>query len=131
VLHALGNCRDHFKTLPGSPIDTFLQGSVGLSPEKIGESLETNESIQSCHSQCAHEGQSETVAAETNVNLHFVAFAHVDGALYELDGRKKFPINHGASSKDTFLSDAVAKCQDFMKRNPNELNFSVIALSEM
>ena len=37
------------------------------------------------------------------VNLHFIAFVCVDGHLYELDGRKEFPINHGVSSPDTLL----------------------------
>ena len=32
--------------------------------------------------------------------------SHVDGSLYELDGRKSFPINHGASSAETLLQDA-------------------------
>lgn len=130
VLHALANCRSHFKISSGSAIEKFLENSSGLSPDDIGKSLETNENIQSCHSQCAHEGQSETISADTNVNLHFVAFVHVDGCLYELDGRKKFPINHGQSSKETFLTDAVASCKKFMLRNPNDSNFSVIALSE-
>ena len=40
---------------------------------------------------------------EEEINLHFIAFVHRDGSLYELDGRKPFPINHGPSSDDTLL----------------------------
>ena len=130
VIHALANCKSHLKFLPNSSFKAFLDDSTGLSPDKIGEKLENNKSFQSAHLECAHEGQSETVAAEANVNLHFVAFVHVDGSIYELDGRKRFPINHGSSSKETFLFDAAAICQKFMLRNPDELRFTVLALSE-
>lgn len=37
------------------------------------------------------------------VNHHFIAFVHKGGCLYELDGRKEFPINHGPSAPETLL----------------------------
>lgn len=40
-------------------------------------------------------------------NTHFVCFVVKDGHLYELDGRKHAPINHGPSTPETLLQDAV------------------------
>ena len=40
---------------------------------------------------------------DAKLDMHFVAFVCVDGHLYEMDGRKKFPINHGESSPETLL----------------------------
>lgn len=42
-------------------------------------------------------------SADTAVNLHFIAFVEKDGCLYELDGRKDSPINHGKTTPDTLL----------------------------
>jgi ubiquitin carboxyl-terminal hydrolase L3 len=77
-------------------------------------------------------------------------FSHVDGCLYELDGRKEFPINHGdkaqliiifenqpacfvlfslgPSSKETLLADACKAITKFMERDPGEMRFTIIAL---
>ena len=63
--------------------------------------------------------------------LSLFAYPHSsDGGLYELDGRKPFPIRHGASSDETFLHDAAAVCSQFMARDPNELHFSMLALAK-
>ncbi|PSN35359.1 Ubiquitin carboxyl-terminal hydrolase isozyme L3 [Blattella germanica] len=67
--------------------------------------------------------------ADEPVNYHFVAFVHKDGDLYELDGRKSFPINHGSTSGETLLEDAAKVCQQYMKRDPDELHFTVVALT--
>lgn len=32
---------------------------------------------------------------DEDVDLHFITFVEADNHLYELDGRKLFPINHG------------------------------------
>jgi ubiquitin carboxyl-terminal hydrolase L3 len=53
--------------------------------------------------------------------------SHVDGNLYELDGRKRFPINHGPSTPDTLLADACAVVQQFMDRDPGEMRFTIVA----
>ncbi|XP_033003848.1 ubiquitin carboxyl-terminal hydrolase isozyme L3 isoform X1 [Lacerta agilis] len=66
---------------------------------------------------------------DEKVDLHFIALVNIDGNLYELDGRKPFPINHGQSSDDTFLEDAVEVCKKFMERDPDELRFNAIALA--
>ena len=58
-----------------------------------------------------------------------MCFSCVDGCLYELDGRKSGPVNHGASSPDTILEDAVRVVQEFMSRS-DSLNFNVIALAK-
>ncbi|OXB66941.1 hypothetical protein ASZ78_014102 [Callipepla squamata] len=66
---------------------------------------------------------------DEKVDLHFIALVNVGGHLYELDGRKPFPINHGQTSDDSFLEDAVEVCKKFMERDPEELRFNAIALS--
>jgi ubiquitin carboxyl-terminal hydrolase L3 len=61
--------------------------------------------------------------------LHFVALVHQDNCIYELDGRKDFPINHGPTTPATFLHDASKVCQEFMNRDPDEIHFTIIALA--
>ena len=56
-------------------------------------------------------------------------FSHIDGHLYELDGRKSFPINHGVSTYDTVLEDSCRVVKEFMSRDPEELRFTIIALA--
>lgn len=80
------------------------------------------------------------------MNLHFIAFVEVDGCLYELDGRKESPVNHGPTSRETLLQvqsaassppvshtsgtqDACRIVKQFMARDPNNLNFNLMALA--
>ncbi|XP_021037439.1 ubiquitin carboxyl-terminal hydrolase isozyme L3 isoform X1 [Mus caroli] len=72
---------------------------------------------------------SQAPSIDEKVDLHFIALVHVDGHLYELDGRKPFPINHGKTSDETLLEDAIEVCKKFMERDPDELRFNAIALS--
>lgn len=53
-----------------------------------------------------------------------------DGHIYELDGRKPFPINHGVTSPATLLQDACTVIQtQFMARDPTEVRFTIVALA--
>lgn len=68
------------------------------------------------------------------VLLHFVSFIHADGCIYELDGRKPFPINHGPSSAETLLQDAAKVIkkeyiEPGLANNPKDINFNTIALA--
>ncbi|XP_068609206.1 ubiquitin carboxyl-terminal hydrolase isozyme L3-like, partial [Brachionichthys hirsutus] len=58
------------------------------------------------------------------------AFLEKDEAPARPDGRKPFPIVHGKTSEDTLLEDAVEVCKAFMKRDLQEVSFTIIALSK-
>lgn len=63
--------------------------------------LEESGEFTEAHYSLASEGQTE--AANESVNHHFVAFVNFNGELYELDGRKSYPIIHGATDESKFL----------------------------
>ncbi|KAL0659207.1 hypothetical protein Bca4012_079792 [Brassica carinata] len=59
--------------------------------------------------------------ASDYVNIHFICVTDVD--VDGQDGRKAGPISHGASSLATLLKKIIEK-------NPDTLNFNVIAISK-
>ncbi|CAH2223848.1 ubiquitin carboxyl-terminal hydrolase isozyme L3 [Pelobates cultripes] len=130
LLHAVGNNREKLCFESDSALKKFLEASLSLNPEERARFLERDESIRVTHETSAQEGQSEAPSIDDKVDLHFVAFVHVEGRLYELDGCKPFPINHGQTSDDTLLEDAIEVCKKFMQRDPDELRFTVVAFSK-
>lgn len=129
LIHAIANNKDKMHFESGSTLKKFLEESVSMSPEERARYLENYDAIRVTHETSAHEGQTEAPSPDEKVDLHFIALVHVDGHLYELDGRKPFPINHGETSDETLLEDAIEVCKKFMERDPDELRFNAIALS--
>lgn len=81
--------------------------------------------------EAAHQGSTAPPDAEADVDLHFVAFVAKCGSVWELDGRKAGPIDHGVTSQETFLSDVASVVQrQFVEKAAGNLNFSLIALSK-
>ncbi|XP_063239518.1 ubiquitin carboxyl-terminal hydrolase isozyme L3 isoform X2 [Bacillus rossius redtenbacheri] len=129
LVHSVGNNTNTIE-LEDGPLKQFLEDSATLSPEQRGEHLMLHaEGIISAHKEVALEGQTQAPDENVPVNFHFVAFVHKDGHLYELDGRKTFPINHGESSPDTLLEDAAKVCKQYMDRDPENIQFTVVALT--
>ena len=79
----------------------------------------------------AIEGDTRPPGADEAVDLHFVAFVESGGKLWELDGRKVAPVEHGATSGETFLKDAARAIErEFVRSETAEgsLNFNLLAL---
>ena len=89
----------------------------------------TSDWLGECHDAAAREGQTAAPALDDKVDYHFVAFVNVDGGLYELDGRKSGPILKRKSSPETFLTDAAAACKEYMTHDPDNINFTIMALT--
>lgn len=130
LLHSVANsstfCGGPVEVKEGSFFDAFLKRTLAMTPEARAVALEDDAEIEESHELVAQEGQSAVVM---DVNSHFIAFVQKEGCLYELDGRKAFPINHGPSSPDTLLLDACAVINKFMARDEGEMGFAVTALA--
>lgn len=102
MLHAIANA----STLTGGPIakdswlDTFVTSTLASTPDQRAARLETDGGLEAEHAAVVQEGQSAVVE---DTWQHFICFVVKGGHLYELDGRKDGPINHGPSSQDTLL----------------------------
>ncbi|KPJ16639.1 Ubiquitin carboxyl-terminal hydrolase isozyme L3 [Papilio machaon] len=129
LVHSVANNTDKINLTDGH-LKKFLDEAKPLDAAARGTLLEKSEGIINAHKELAQEGQTNTPSAEDPVNHHFITFVHLDGALYELDGRKAFPINHGPTTPDTLLEDAATVCKQFIARDPNEVRFTVVALTE-
>ncbi|XP_061547113.1 ubiquitin carboxyl-terminal hydrolase isozyme L3 [Phycodurus eques] len=130
LIHAVANNLARLEFEPNSVLKKFLELTCQMSPQERSAFLENDESIRITHESSAQEGQTEAPSLDEKVNLHFIAFVNVGGQLYELDGRKPFPILHGKTSEDTLLEDASEVCKTFMARDPQEVRFTIIALSK-
>ncbi|CAM8984524.1 unnamed protein product [Rhodiola kirilowii] len=127
LLHAVGNITSEIKLVADSFLDRFYKSTANMNPMERALFLENDREMEVAHSLAATAGDTD---ASEDVNTHFICFVCVDGELYELDGRKSDPISHGSSSPTTLLKDAAKVIQGVIQKNPDSVNFNVIAVSK-
>lgn len=113
-----------------SVIKNFYEKAKELSPEERGKLLAEDTDFINVHQDLAAEGQTAAPPSDAVINNHFIAFVNIGNELFELDGRKNFPISHGATQEDSFLSDAAKVCKEFITRDPKEVNFTIMAFAK-
>ena len=122
---------------PETPLAKLISEAVPLSPEPRARLIETTPAIASAHAAAASEGDTAALSATASVDLHFVAFVKsAQHHLWELDGRRKGPLNRGTlSADDDALSEKAIEVgvKAFLKREEEagggDLRFSLLALA--
>lgn len=114
----------------GSVIKNFYENAKGLSPQERGKLLAEDKTFIDVHQDLAIEGQTAVPPSDAVITNHFIALVNVGNELFELDGRKEFPISHGSTQEGTFLADAAKVCKEFIARDPQEVNFTIMALAK-
>ncbi|XP_055589520.1 ubiquitin carboxyl-terminal hydrolase-like isoform X2 [Uranotaenia lowii] len=128
LVHAVLNNPD-IELEPGSPLYSFLERAKAANPEDRGKMFESDAAIREIHQVLATEGQTAAPHPDDEVYHHFIAFVHAEGRLYELDGSKRRgPIEHGPTTPENLLHDAVAVCKQYIERDPGEVGFSMMGL---
>ncbi|KAG0497408.1 hypothetical protein HPP92_002099 [Vanilla planifolia] len=126
ILHAIGNLTSSIKLVEGSFFDRFYNSTANMNPFERAKFLEMDREMENAHSVAATAGDTE---AKLYVEEHYCCFTSIDGQLYELDGMKPSPICHGPSSPDSLLQDAVTVIKSKIEKNPDSINFNIMALS--
>lgn len=126
LLHSVGNNKDNITFNDGSALKKFLDDTASLSIDERADCFKKNQAIKEAHNDIAAQGQCRP--EPDKVNFHFIAFANVNGKLFELDGKMEGAVKHGDTNNDSFITDAAKVCRGFMEREEGEVRFSAVAL---
>ncbi|PTB36401.1 hypothetical protein M441DRAFT_151148 [Trichoderma asperellum CBS 433.97] len=133
LLHAVTNGPAREFITEGSTLDDIVKRSTPLHPAERAIVIEQTPALAEAHKAAATEGDTPAPDAQDDVDLHYVCFVKgKDGNLWELDGRRKGPINRGPlNNEEDVLSDkglnlGVLK---FLEREGGDLRFSAVALA--
>lgn len=133
LLHAAANGAARGFVEAGSDLERIIQEATPLGPEERASLLEGEESLARAHRAAAEKGDTAAPGAEDDVELHYVCFVKGnDGRLWELDGRRKGPLERGvlASGEDVLSEKALMLGPlKFLEREGGDLRFSCVALA--
>lgn len=112
-----------------SVLQEFYNDTKNLDPFDIGVKFANYKAIEDEHNAIAAQGQTEAPSLDEQVDYHFVCFTLANGNIYELDGMKPQPINHGPSSEETFTKDCATIIRNaYLTTSNGNINFSIITL---
>lgn len=128
IYHILLNLQNQYKELlpEDSIINKFKNENTNQTVENRSKAFNESEAIKSSHVDAVKSGTTPDFVENNN---HFVAFLNFSSVIYEMDGTKEFPINHGPTTEETFLDNACNAIRKFMERDPENVGFSLICLA--
>jgi ubiquitin carboxyl-terminal hydrolase L3 len=114
-----------------------LKSAIPRQPAERADLLYESQALESAHQAAAVEGDTSAPSADDRVDLHFVTFVKSkDNRLWEMDGRRKGPLDRGMlSANEDVLSEKALQLgpRAFMKREAEggggDLRFSLIVLA--
>ncbi|KAH6614205.1 hypothetical protein C7974DRAFT_72794 [Boeremia exigua] len=138
LLHGVSNGAARANILPNSDLAKLVQDAIPLKPIERADLLYESEALEKAHQTAAGGGDTRAPDAEDNVDLHYVCFIKSnDNNLWELDGRRKGPLNRGKLSADEDVLSEKALAlgpRSFLKRESEagggDVRFSLITLAE-
>ncbi|KAG9533500.1 cysteine proteinase, partial [Aureobasidium melanogenum] len=138
VLHAASNGPARDFITPNSHLAKLLQDAINLKPAQRADLLYESQALENAHQAAATGGDTAAPSADDNIDLHYVCFVKsANDHLWEMDGRRKGPLDRGVlSADDDVLSDKALDMgvRSFLQRESEagggDLRFSLVALSQ-
>lgn len=116
----------------GENLSSFKEFTSQFDPSLKGLTLTNSDSIKQVHNSFARQNMFEfdnSAKEKDNDVYHFVAFVPVQGRLYELDGLKDGPIDHGPCTHEGWLRVCKPVIEKRMQKySAEEINFNLMAV---
>ncbi|CAO3688888.1 unnamed protein product [Rhizopus stolonifer] len=118
----------------GEELRNFKEFTQDFPPDMKGLAISNSELIRSVHNSFARSDPFVNEIVDPNAGkdqdvYHFIAYTPVHGALFELDGLSKGPVNLGSCNDDDWVSKANEAIKKRMEQyGASELHFSLMAL---
>ncbi|EOD44922.1 Ubiquitin carboxyl-terminal hydrolase isozyme l3 [Neofusicoccum parvum] len=137
LLHGVSNGQARSHIEPDSDLAKLLASAIPLKPAARADLLYESQALESAHQSAASGGDTAAPDANAAVDLHYVCFVKSgDDRLWEMDGRRKGPLERGvlAADEDVLSEKALnLGVRSFLKREQEagggDLRFSLIALA--
>lgn len=113
-------------------LNQFIYATQNSNPAQRGAYLEHGDgasSLERIHAEAAHTGDTRSPSVDEEINLHFVAFVEFCGNIWELDGRKAGPVNHGQVDKNHLLQNVAQVIKKEYIEKSDSLDFNIMALA--
>jgi len=138
LLHGVSNGEARNFISSDSDLAKLIKDAVPLNPTQRADLLYESQALEAAHQSAAAGGDTSAPDADDNVDLHYVCFVKSEtNHLWEMDGRRKGPLDRGQLSADEdVLSEHALDLgvRSFLKREEQagggELRFSLIALAQ-
>ena len=134
TLHSIANAPQIRESLTeNAPIGKFFNLCDGKNQDERGLILgEADYLSEASDNSATNTDNAQTSAPQRGegVNAHFIAFVPCDGCVYELDGGKAFPINHGPIGDDFIQTASKIIQSKFMQVDPDSYHWNIMALCE-
>jgi len=132
VLSVLLNAREDVQL--GETLNNFLDFTAEFDADMKGVALSNSDIIRDAHNSFARPEpimlQSRPAREDDDV-FHFVGFVPRGGHVFELDGLRAGPINHGAFENGAWLQVAISAIQSkIAKYSSNEIKFNLMAVTK-
>nr|XP_022302279.1 ubiquitin carboxyl-terminal hydrolase BAP1-like isoform X2 [Crassostrea virginica] len=110
LLSVLLNCDERVKL--GEALSKLKEFSKGMGPEDKGIAIGNMPALASAHNSHARpeprhppEKQQGLSTVRTMEAFHYVSYVPINGRLFELDGLKPYPIDHGPWERDEYWTE--------------------------
>ncbi|KXS19697.1 hypothetical protein M427DRAFT_131703 [Gonapodya prolifera JEL478] len=117
----------------GPTLTEFRDFTAPLDPETRGLAITNSEQMRQVHNAFAgsdpfvNEGVAQD-PEDAEELFHFVSYIYRNGAVWELDGLRNGPINHGPATPETWISRVSTVLQWRMSSTPANIKFNLMAL---
>jgi len=117
----------------GSTLENFRDFTCSFDPAMKGLSLGSSQEIREVHNSFARQSVFELdqkMADKDDDVFHFVTFVPIKGRIYELDGLKEGPVDHGRVPEGTDWLDVVIPVlmERMAKYQAGEIQFNLMAV---